>query len=54
MRLERFNVAEVFPNNTPYLFCSLFRILVEEDFDDVALLRLESQSFLPEFLERIV
>jgi hypothetical protein len=39
--LERFDVAEVFPNDTPDLFCSLFRILVEEDLDDMAFLRLE-------------
>ena len=39
--LERLNVAEVFPNDTPDLLCSLFRILVEENLHDVALLRLE-------------
>ena len=36
--LERLDVAEVFPNDTPDLFCSLFRILVEEDLDDVTFL----------------
>jgi len=42
MRLEWFNVAEVFPNDTPDLFCSFLRILVEENLDNVALLSLES------------
>jgi len=40
--LKRLDVAEVFPNNTPDLFRSLFRILVQEDLDDMTLLRLES------------
>src|SRR6266704_5380692 len=41
-RLERLNVAEVFPNDTPDLFRSLLRILVEKDLDDMSFLRLES------------
>ena len=54
MRLERFDVAEVFPNDTPDLFGSLFRILVEEDLDNVALLSFEPQTFLAKLLQRII
>src|SRR6266704_4835165 len=40
-RLERLNVAEVFPNDPPDLLSSLLRILVQEDLHNVALLGLE-------------
>jgi len=41
VNLQRFDVAEVFPYDAPDLFCSLLRIPVEEDLDNVALLRFE-------------
>ena len=52
--LERFDVAEPFTDNFSHLFSPLFRVLVQEDLDDVALLGLVLEALFPEFFKRIV